>query len=237
MNDIRLTLKERVSRTASVESFRFVPAQELQFAPGQFLELIFDEKNRTNRDLNKYLSFSCAPGKAFVEVTKRMSQSQFSSRLRALVPGDTVLCRAPLGTCIFKDAYAKIAFLIGGIGITPVISIIEYITLRRLTTDIVLVYSNRTAEDIPFRREIDAWQAGNERIQVAYTVTECDPQAAFCETGQIDHDMISRHIPDWRERVIYIYGTPGMVQAMQNLCLNMSCDRTMVKTEHFKGYE
>ena len=68
------------------------------------------------------------------------------------------LLMPPFGNCVFKDEYRKIGFLIGGIGITPVISIIEYIVDRSLATDVLLLYSNKTQEDIAFRRELDAWQ-------------------------------------------------------------------------------
>ena len=81
-------LRERVARTPSVESFRFDLPEKLHFSPGQFGQVIFDPGERKNRDLNKYLSFSSAPERDYVEVTKRLSDSEFSRRLRSLRPGD-----------------------------------------------------------------------------------------------------------------------------------------------------
>jgi len=219
-----------------VQSFRFVPQGAVDFKPGQFLRLIFDPANRADKDLNKYLSFSSAPGREYIEVTKRLSESNFSRRLKGLKSGDEVLIEAPLGNCVFREEYKKIAFLIGGIGITPVISIIEYIAVRKIATDTGLIYSNRTEEEIAFKKELDSWQSGSANIRVVYTVTDCPPRDSRCLYGRIDKDLVTAQLSDIRERVVFIFGPPAMVEAMQQLCLEAGCDRERIKSESFIGY-
>ena len=155
MKEIKAELIKRIKRTETIESFRFKPEQRIDFQPGQFLQLILDKKNRDSYTLNKFLSFSSAPGKDYIEVTKRISESEFSKGLQKLNPGDQVLLEASMGDCVFQDDYAKIGFLIGGIGITPVISILEYIVDKGYDTDVCLLYSNRTDNEIAFRQQID----------------------------------------------------------------------------------
>jgi ferredoxin-NADP reductase len=58
MQEIRARFVERVKRSETIESFRFVPQKKIDFIPGQFLQVIFDEAKRENKELNKYLSFS-----------------------------------------------------------------------------------------------------------------------------------------------------------------------------------
>ena len=113
MKEIHVTLSERIKRTSTIESFRFKSDQSIEFLPGQFLKLIFDQENKFNSDLNKFLSFSSAPGKEYFEVTKRLSDSEFSKALDRLKVGDSVLVKAAMGNCVFKDEYAKIGFLVG----------------------------------------------------------------------------------------------------------------------------
>jgi len=143
MEYIKAEFVERIKRSEDVESFRFFPQERINFLPGQFLRLIFDRENKRDFSLNKYLSFSSAPGKDYIEVTKKMSSSLFSKSLIDLKQGDEVLINGPLGNCIFKPEYKKTAFFAGGVGITPAISILEYIYENRLSTDAVLIYSNR----------------------------------------------------------------------------------------------
>lgn len=237
MKSVEGTFIESVDRTESVKSFRFTFDEKITFIPGQFMQLVFDREKKHNLELNKYLSLSCSPLKNYVEVTKRISESSFSQRLCALKSGDKILFNAPMGTCVFQDEYQKIAFLIGGIGITPVISILEYIDEKKLKTDICLIYSNRFANDIAFRHEIDTLQKSNPLLRVIYTVTDCDPKDLSCMYGFIDKNMIISAIPDWQDRILFIYGSPGMVNTIKKLCSNLTCDQSKLKTENFIGYD
>ena len=63
MKEVRMQLIQTLKRTQSVQSFCFIPEETIDFLPGQFLQIIFDEADKNNLTLNKYLSFSCAPGK------------------------------------------------------------------------------------------------------------------------------------------------------------------------------
>jgi len=236
MKEIRATLIERVKRTPTIESFRFFSEEKLDFIPGQFLQVIFDEQNKDNKILNKYLSFSVSPTKKYIEVTKRLSDSDFSKRLRSLRINDKILLRAPLGNCVFKDEYREIAFLIGGIGITPVISIIEYILDKRLSTDVILLYSNRTEEEIAFKKELDNWQAINKNIKVFYTITDYPPKNTNCTFGPITKDLLLEKVFDIEKRIFFIFGPPKMVEAIKCLCLDSGCDKESIKTESFIGY-
>ncbi|MBL7129939.1 MAG: FAD-dependent oxidoreductase [Candidatus Omnitrophica bacterium] len=236
MKLVKAKLAERIQRTSSVESFRFIPAEKIEFIPGQFLQVIFDETNRDNRELNKYLSFSSSPTKEYIEATKRLSDSQFSQKLKNLKIGDEVLLKAPLGNCVYKDEYKKIGFLIGGIGITPIISILEYIIDKKLNTDVLLLYSNKTEQDIAFRKELDHWKSINSNIKVFYTLTERKPTDKNCISGRINRDLFIEKVKDVDERIFFIFGPPKMVEAMKDLCLEIGCDKENIKSESFIGY-
>lgn len=236
MKEVKVRLVERIERAPSVESFRFMPGERIDFLPGQFLELILDPANRQNKGLNKYLSLSSSPTKNYIEVTKKLSDSEFSGRLKNMKKDDEALVRMPMGNCVFDGEQKKIAFLIGGIGITPVVSIIEYIMDKKLDTDIYLFYSNRTDEDIAFKKELDYWQSVNKNIKIYYTVTDCQPKDKTCLWGFINGDLIKENACDLRERTTFIYGPPVMVEAMCGLSLELECKRENIKTERFIGY-
>lgn len=236
MEILKAELIERIERTPTIESFGFSPEKKIDFIPGQFLQIIFDEVNQGNKELNKYLSFSSSSTKEYVEVTKRLSDSLFSQKLRGLKNQDVVLLKAPLGNCVFKDDYQKIGFLIGGIGITPVISILEYIIDKKLTTDATLLYSNSTEEEIAFKKELDYWQSINNKIKVFYTITDSPPKDTDCIFARIDKNLLLEKAEDYGERIFFIFGPPKMVEAMSNLCLELGCNKENIKTESFIGY-
>lgn len=236
MNSFSVTLAEKIKRTPSIESFRFKTKEKVDFLPGQFLKVIFDADEIQNKQLNKYLSFSSSPTKEYIEVTKRLSNSAFSAHLRELKIEESILMQGPMGNCIYKEEYRKIGFLIGGIGITPVISILEYMIEKKLDTDIVLVYSNRNNAEIAFRPEIDKWAKENKKMRVFYTVTDCESDDGVCMHGHINGDILKEKIQDLPQRRFFLYGPPGMVNAMKDLCIEYGCDKNKVMAENFVGY-
>ena len=229
-------LLAKIQRTPTVESFRFRTENKIDFAPGQFLSVIFDQDNLQNKALNKYLSFSSSPTKDYIEVTKRLSDSEFSQRLRSLEIGQSILFKGPSGNCVFKDDQKKIGFLIGGIGITPVISILEYIADKDLSTDAYLLYSNRNEEEIAFRAGLDALSGDHSNIEVCYTVTDCVPQDNVCLSGTICKDLLLDKVKDACDRIFFIFGPPRMVEAMKALCLDSGVKADCIKAESFIGY-
>ncbi len=236
MNIFLAELSEKIKRTPSIESFRFKIKERIDFLPGQFVRVIFDGDDLANKELNKYLSFSSSPAKAYIEVTKRLSESAFSAKLKALQKGESVLMQGPMGNCIYKQEYKKIGFLIGGIGITPVISILEYILEKKLDTDIILVYSSRNNAEIAFRSELSAWHNENSNLQILYTVTDSVPDNRTFMQGQINKGLLGQRFKNLSERKFFIYGPPVMVQAMKELCIEFGCDKNKIIAENFLGY-
>ena len=236
MNDFKLKLSTKIQRTPSIVSFRFTPDRPCEFLPGQFAKLVLDEARPQNNDLNKYLSFSCSPTKDYIEFTKRISNSEFSRKLNALKPQDEILMQGPLGKCILHEEYKKIGFLVGGIGITPVISMVEYMADKDLDTDAVLLYSNRDMEEIAFKPELDSWKNALGNFNVVYTLTDCDVEQKECLAGRIDEKKIAENVSDITERIFFMFGPPRMVEAMKGLCLGAGCEEKMLKLENFIGY-
>ena len=230
-------LRERVVRTPSVESFRFDFPGKFDFSPGQFGEVIFDPDDRKNRDLNKFLSFSSAPERDYVEVTKRLSGSDFSGRLKGLRPGDEVLLRGPMGECNYRDEYRKIAFLAGGIGITPVASIVDHIAALKKDTEVMIFYSNKSEDEIAFEKEFDEWAAEGERISLFSFVTRVEPVDKRHYFGRLNGDFILEQVKDPAEWFFFTFGPPKMVGAMVELCRGLGCPEDQLKAEKFAGYE
>lgn len=229
-------LMQVIDRTPTVKSFRFLPQEKVDFTPGQFLRLIFDPASPQNKELNKYLSFSSSPLNDYIEVTKRISQSPFCQRLCSLKPGDDIFFEAALGTCVFCADYKNIGFIIGGIGITPIISILEYVAQKELGTNIVLIYSNRSEEEIAFKRELDNWRCENPNLKIYYIVTDCQPVDKACIFGRLSKDLLAEKFPRVDGWEFFIFGPPKMVEAMKELTQSIGAAKEQIKTESFIGY-
>ena len=168
--------------------------------------------------------------------TKKITASDFSRALDKLKAGDELFIQYPLGKFTLGPDEEKIAFLSGGIGITPIRSICKYIVDEKLNIDAVLVYSNRTVRDIIFKEDFDAMQKAHPKLRVAHVL--CEPDPAFkCIPGLINAGVIKNEIKDYLERRFYLCGPPQMVEAMRRILTEeLSLPRDNIVTENFQGY-
>lgn len=226
-----------IQRTHNVNSFRFKVKEDVDFKSGQFFFVIIkiDGTERT-----KHFSFSNSPTeKGYVEFTKRITDSEFSQALERLKTGDWARLKMPYGSFTFGGEYKKIAFLSGGIGITPIRSICKFATDSMLPTDMVLLYGNNREEDIIFRQDLDNMQSVNKNLRIVYTLTSLDIDRKIWKgkTGYIDDTMIKEEIPDYTERIFYICGPPRMVESLINILRNkLSVQQDKIRIENFIGY-
>jgi len=224
---------ETVQNTASSRSIRFSRPQGFDYLPGQFIILLL---NGIQGEIKKPLSLSSSPTEDFLQVTKRLTGHEFSNALLSLKKGDSISFSGPYGNFNFSGEHEKIAMLSGGIGITPLRSIIKYCTDRGLLTDIFLFYSNRQEDDIPFKDEFEALKAKNPKFTIINTLTRPGPSWKG-RVGRIDASMIKQMLADYSERVFYTSGPKRMVDAMQLVLEEMNIPVSQTRKEYFPGYD
>ena len=114
-----------IQRTHNVKSFRFKRDESADFKAGQFFLVTI---KISGQERTKHFSFSSSPTeKGYIEFTKKLTGSDFSKALDGLKTGDRAKLKMPYGSFTFEGGYKKIAFLSGGIGITPIRSICKYV--------------------------------------------------------------------------------------------------------------
>jgi len=127
-------------------------------------------------------------------------------------------------------------FLVGGIGITPVISVLRDEVFKQSSRSHTLFYSNRTPGDATFLDELIKMGESFENITVVPTMTQAESSDWNGETGYIIADMILKYIPDTSNHVFYIVGPSAFVDAMIDVLKDMGVDDLYIKNEAFSGY-
>lgn len=223
-----------IQRTRDVKSFRLKTKEDVYFKPGQFF---FVTIKINSKEKTKHFSFSNSPTeKGYIEFTKRITNSEYSQALNKLNIGDWAKLRMPLGSFTFEGEYPRIAFISGGIGITPIRSICKFVADRKLPTDIILLYGNRTKDDILFRDDFAAMQQLNKNMRVIYTLDD-PPEEWEGRTGHINDEMIKAESKDFEKRIFYICGPPQMVEGLVNILKNkLKVEEAKIKIENFSGY-
>ena len=232
-NELEAKINEIIPRAYNVKSFRLEVGQNIDYKAGQFLCVSL----KTEKECKRYLSISSSPTeKGYIEFTKKITQSEFSRVLNTLNVGSSLIIQYPFGKFTLDDPHAKIAFLSGGIGITPIRSIAKFSIDEKLDTDMILVYANRSIKDIIFKEDFDMMQKQHPKLRVAHVLCESAP-GFKCVVGLINAQVIKNEIPDYPQRKFYICGPPAMVEAMEKILTDeLTLPEGNIITENFVGY-
>jgi ferredoxin-NADP reductase len=222
-----------IIRARDVLSFRFNRVEGFDYKAGQWMFVTIPSKSGK---LKKHFTISSSPTESgFIEFTKKLTDSDYSCALRELKVGDVVEIDAPYGLFTLDNNYDKIAMLSGGIGITPLRSMIKYATDQKLNKSIVLLYGNNTIEDVAFRDEFDNLEKQNKYLKVVHVIKD-PPSDWIGYGGYINSDKIQKEVVDLKERVFYICGPQGMIDIMTKLLINLEVDKGQIRLEKFSGY-
>lgn len=222
-----------IRRTHDVKSFRFKRPGGFDYDPGQFFFvtiLIEGEKRK------KHFTISSSPTeKEFIEFTKRITEHEFSVALDKLKIGDWVQIDGPYGDFTFKGEYTRVGLMTGGIGITPLRSMIKYCTDKRIKSQITLLYGNRNEENIVFKEDIDRMEKENGNLRIVHTLSR-PAEEWKGRKGHIDVQMVREEIPDYDDHVFYVCGPPSLVTDCVSVLKALRIPDDKINKEDFPGY-
>lgn len=228
---------EAIRLTPSVKTFRIATgSHDVEFQAGQFF---FITIKINGQDAEHHFTISSPPTETgYIEFTKRITESEFSQTLDGLTPGAWAHVKGPFGKFVLPDKSQKLGFLAGGIGITPLRSIIRYIIHKNLPWDIVLLYGNSSYAEIAFREELDEIARQRPEIRVEHILSGPDfPVDWKGKRGYINKELIAELMPDHRDRLFYISGPPRMVASLEEQVLALNLPREQIKRDSFTGYD
>jgi ferredoxin-NADP reductase len=209
------------------------------FKAGQSADFILIDPPETDGEGNaRSFSFATSPNnRTSFMVAMRMRATAFKKTLQAIPLGTAVKVSSPMGSfTLHKDSSRPAVFLAGGIGITPVRSIIGWATEEQLPHRLYLFYSNRTPGEATFLDRLESWSKQNRNFKLIPTVTASSYSGWPYDFGRIDREMLTKHLPETENSVYYLSGPPAMVAAMRQLLEDLGVSEDNLKTEEFAGY-
>ncbi len=173
-------------------------------------------------------SMSMAPNGREVRLTAK-KLGDFTNELPKIQVGTKVIIDGPHG--VFTEQLIereKLLFIAGGIGITPIRSMLEAIDGRY--ADKLLIYSNRNPVETVLHDELTSLseQHGFKIIDV---YAETDVPGA--ERGRLDQPMLARLVPDIADRDIFLCGPPPMMIALRNAMVELGVHKKQIHFERF----
>ncbi|MFE7351659.1 2Fe-2S iron-sulfur cluster-binding protein [Streptomyces sp. NPDC057543] len=157
--------------------------------------------------------------------------------LKELAVGDLVEAMPPMGRFVLTPRAGHFAAIVGGSGITPVLSIAATLLAREPDASFCLIRSDRTAVSTMFLDEVaDLKDRYPDRFQLVTALSREEQQAGL-PSGRLDRerltDLLPALLPVAEVDGWYLCGPFGLVQAAEGALHGLGVDRNRIHQEIF----
>jgi len=235
----RLRVVEVIDETPSTRTFVLEPAGDtrpLEYRAGQHLTLLVDITGVTHR---RCYSFSTSPASGLrPAITVRRTHAGVVSRhlhdrIRA---GDTLLAMEPAGRFTLptdSTLQRVVAFVAGGVGITPLISLAETLLREEPQSRAVLLCGNRCEEEIIFGARLGALKTEfAPRLDVRHAL-DSPPANWTGVTGALDGARTLQLLGTTSADAYFVCGPEAMMADVCNALARAGVAADRVRTERF----
>lgn len=233
-----LKLKEKIKISPDTFIFNFGKIDNFKFIPGQYMEWTLPHKGTDLRGNRRYFSIASSPSEELMIAVKFYEpSSSYKKAMLNMNSNQEIIASSLSGEFVLPKNYSMpIVFIAGGVGIAPFRSIIEDIIEKREKVNIVLLFANRTKEDIMFA---DLFEKAKEfGVRTVYSLTKVESVSADWngERGHITAEIIQRQVPDFKNRIFYISGPSPMVKSYESVLSSMGIPNSQIVVDYFPGY-
>jgi ferredoxin-NADP reductase len=230
-------LLEKIRRSGDTTSYRFSRPPEYEFKAGQWFTIAV---STPDGPLDHHFSHADSPTESFIELTTRLTGSEFKNILDALPIGAEVSIEGAYGRFLFGYEIPRIAFLTGGIGVTPVRSMLRYLAdtdgAGRIDgQEVTVFYGSMTQDGIVYKDEFDEFELKIAGLRVVHVIT--NPTESWKGYGGfISADTVRAELADPRAWTYYVVGPPPMITAMDKVMAQLEVPQDQRIIESFAGY-
>jgi predicted ferric reductase len=203
-----------------------------RFRPGQFgwLTLWSGPFRITGHPFSFSSSAEAPDGR--VEMTIR-TLGDFTSRIRTVAVGQRVYLDGPYGAFTVSPMPSDMLVMIaGGVGITPMVSILRTLADRGDRRPMVLLYGSKSWDSITFREELESLAA---RLALTVVHVLADPPDGWTgERGFIDAEAFKRHLPPpFAAHEYFICGPDVMMNAIETALAGLGVPLSKYHSERY----
>lgn len=145
--------------------------------------------------------------------------------------GDRARVEGPFGRFSLVSIPAEsFLFIAGGVGITPIMSMVRYLRDTNDTRPVGLIYGNKTEKDVLFRQELEAMP---DHVKVTHILSDPD-EAWDGEKGFITTEAIRRAAGSLLETAhVYLCGPPVMMDKVIKSLRELGIGSARIHYERF----
>lgn len=157
---------------------------------------------------------------------------EFTQTLAKLKPGDPVEISGPYGTFTLHDDMKDVAFVSGGIGISPFLSMIRYACEKPLASQLTVLDFNHSGADVAYRDELELCAQRNLRLHLKFFVSDNTNDPSL-EQARLNEDLLEQHAAPIQQRYYFLCGPKGFMEVAKNFYLSRGIPKEHIKVEKF----
>ncbi len=206
-----------------------------RYKPGQFVTL---ELPVPGGPIWRTYTISSSPSRPLtLGITVKAGPDSVGTRwmLDHLKVGMKIRARGPAGIfTIPTRGDGKYLFISAGTGITPSLSMTNYLYDRGLGTDVVLINCARRPAEIICRRRLELMVTRVPAIKLHFIVEQEDPYDVWTGyRGRLNQIMLGLIASDYLERQVYCCGPEPFMQAVRDMLIALGFDMENYHQESF----
>lgn len=220
-----------LDETADIKTFRLARPEGFEFQPGQFVTVRVQIDGKPH--VRCYSICSAPDTRGYVEISVRR-QGLVSGALHAAVrAGSTLSVRRPAGTFVYPAGDDRpLALIAGGIGITPLLSMLRHAAASDPTRPVTLLYSARTESDVAFYSVLRVLAERHPLIRAAITLTR-STRATTLRNGRLDEAMVREYVAAPADTIFCLCGPGQMISDTRQILASMGVPDGQVRYERF----
>ena len=188
----------------------------LKFMPGQFAWLTAWKSPFADAEHPFSISSSASQTDRIAFTIKELGD--FTRTIKQMQPGQKVYLDGPYGSfSVDRHSHApQFAFIAGGVGITPIMSMLRTLADCGDQRPLLLLYANLDWDSIIFREELEILK---EQLKLTLVYVLAKPSEGWKgETGYVTQAMLDHYMPKEKERnsiEVFVCGPPPMIDSVE----------------------
>lgn len=238
MKDFKIILKKKIDVCDNTIAFIFsTMGVNYNFKPGQYAHFtIPNPVSQDKKGNSRPFSIASSPHhKNHLMIAARKGSSVFINNLDQLTTGAEIFVSKPYGNLLLNENISDTpVFIAGGIGVTPVRSIIEKFIYDKNKSKLFLFHSNRNRSQFVFKEDFEKWSAQNSNFKFIPVIDDLNDKLWKYDSGVIDKKLLKKHLKSFSNKIFYIVGPPAMVDNVNEILLHEKVNPEKIITEKFK---